>query len=60
MGVRGILIKKGAKDDDRVIQMDVVGENTKIRSPNYYGKRIRHSELRLDEFHLQGKGRTRS
>ncbi len=40
MGVRGILIKKDAKDD-RVIQMDVVGKNFKVGSVYNYGKRLR-------------------
>jgi DNA gyrase subunit A len=55
MGVRGILIKKGAKDDDRVIQMDVVGKTQKSEVLTIMEKGL-GKRTAVGEFHLQGRG----
>ncbi len=54
MGVRGILIKKDAKDD-RVIQMDVIhkGDKSEVLTIMEKGLGKRTS---VDHFHIQGRG----
>ncbi len=54
MGVRGILIKKDAKDD-RVIQMDVVGKTQKSEVLTIMEKGL-GKRTGVDQFHLQGRG----
>lgn len=54
MGVRGILIKKDAKDD-RVIQMDVVGKTSKLEVFTIMEKGL-GKKTPVNEFHAQGRG----
>jgi DNA gyrase subunit A len=54
MGVRGILIKKDAKDD-RVIQMDVVGKTQKSEVLTIMEKGL-GKRTSVDQFHVQGRG----
>ena len=54
MGVRGILIKKDAKDD-RVIQMDVVGKTQKCEVLTIMEKGL-GKRTPVEQFHVQGRG----
>ena len=54
MGVRGILIKKDAKDD-RVIQMDVVGKGQKAEVLTIMEKGL-GKRTPVEQFHTQGRG----
>ncbi|MGA2911538.1 MAG: DNA gyrase subunit A [Candidatus Levyibacteriota bacterium] len=54
MGVRGILIKKDAKDD-RVIQMDVVGKGQKSEVLTIMEKGL-GKRTPVEQFHVQGRG----
>ena len=55
MGVRGILIKKDAKGDDRVIQMDVVSKGEKSEVLTIMEKGL-GKRTKVEEFHIQGRG----
>jgi DNA gyrase subunit A len=54
MGVRGILIKKDAKDD-RVIQMDVIRKDDKSEVLTIMEKGL-GKRTPVDQFHIQGRG----